>query len=138
MPAAVDALARATEADDARALATAHTVAAMDAALRSDRGANDAALPAGPRSRRRRRDLLLTIRIRNNRGSRLLEEGFYEEAIIELDSAIELADLAGSTLFRPWPLGTGVRRSRAWAGSRRRCATSRPHATSISGWGPGW
>jgi DNA-binding SARP family transcriptional activator len=94
------ALALATEAGDDGALATAHTVAAMEAALRSDRAANDAHYLRALDHAAAARDVLLTIRVRTNRGSRMLEEGFYQEALVELDAAIALAELAGYTLFR--------------------------------------
>ena len=45
-------------------------------------------------------DVLQVIRIRVNRGSRNLEEGAYEAAIVELDLAIRLADLGGFGAFR--------------------------------------
>ena len=45
-------------------------------------------------------DVLQIIRIRVNRGSRNLEEGAYEAAIVELDLAIRLADLGGFGAFR--------------------------------------
>ena len=44
--------------------------------------------------------MLQVIRIRLNRGSRLNEEGFYAEAIVELDLAIGLADLGGYAALR--------------------------------------
>ena len=47
-----------------------------------------------------RATLLQIIRIRLNRGSRLNEEGFHDEAIAELDLAIGLADLGGYGSFK--------------------------------------
>jgi ATP/maltotriose-dependent transcriptional regulator MalT/DNA-binding SARP family transcriptional activator len=97
---AVDALAAARAADDAGALSCAYTALAMHAALEGDRVANDAyylraldyAVQAG--------DVLQQVRIRTNRGSLHLEQGYYEEAIAELDLALRLAELAGSALYR--------------------------------------
>jgi len=45
-------------------------------------------------------DVLQVIRIRANRGSLFLEEGYYSEAIAELDAAIGQADLAGFASLR--------------------------------------
>jgi DNA-binding SARP family transcriptional activator/Tfp pilus assembly protein PilF len=90
----------ATASGDSEALSCAHTALAMLAALEADRVANDAhylraldyAVQAG--------DVLQEVRVRNNRGSLYLEQGFYEEAIAELDLALRSADLAGFASFR--------------------------------------
>jgi ATP/maltotriose-dependent transcriptional regulator MalT/DNA-binding SARP family transcriptional activator len=90
----------ATASGDPEALSCAHTALAMLAALEGDRAANDAhylraldyAVQAG--------DVLQQVRVRNNRGSLYLEQGFYEEAIAELDVALRSADLAGFASFR--------------------------------------
>lgn len=94
------ALVAASTANDAAALSCAYTALAMHAALEGDRAANDAyylraldwALQAG--------DVLQQVRVRVNRGSLHLEQGYYEEAIAELDVALRLADLAGFAWFR--------------------------------------
>jgi DNA-binding SARP family transcriptional activator len=83
-----------------RALAAAHTVLAMLAALDGDRAANDAHYLRALDHAERARDVLQVIRIRVNRGSRNLEEGAYDAAIAELDLAIRLADLGGFGTFR--------------------------------------
>jgi len=85
---------------DDRALAAAHTVLAMLAALEGDRAANDAHYLRALEHAERARDVLQVIRIRVNRGSRNLEEGAYDAAIAELDLAIRLADLGGFGAFR--------------------------------------
>jgi DNA-binding SARP family transcriptional activator len=85
---------------DDRALAAAHTVLAMLAALDGDRAANDAHYLRALDHAERARDVLQVIRIRVNRGSRNLEEGAYDAAIAELDLAIRLADLGGFGTFR--------------------------------------
>ena len=85
---------------DDRALAAAHTVLAMVAALDGDRAANDAHYLRALEHAERARDVLQVIRIRVNRGSRNLEEGAYDAAIAELDLAIRLADLGGFGTFR--------------------------------------
>ena len=83
-----------------RALAAAHTVLAMLAALEGDRASNDAHYLRALDHAERAGDVLQIIRIRVNRGSRNLEEGAYEAAIVELDLAIRLADLGGFGAFR--------------------------------------
>ena len=83
-----------------RALAAAHTVLAMLAALEGDRASNDAHYLRALDHAERAGDVLQVIRIRVNRGSRNLEEGAYEAAIVELDLAIRLADLGGFGAFR--------------------------------------
>lgn len=94
------AFAIASEARDDRALAAAHTVLAMLAALEGDRSANEAHYLRALDYAERAGDVLQTIRVRTNRGSRHLEECSYEEAIAELDVALGLADLAGFAAFR--------------------------------------
>ena len=80
--------------------AAAHTVLAMLAALDGDRASNDAHYLRALDHAERAGDVLQVIRIRVNRGSRNLEEGAYEAAIVELDLAIRLADLGGFGAFR--------------------------------------
>jgi ATP/maltotriose-dependent transcriptional regulator MalT/DNA-binding SARP family transcriptional activator len=90
----------ATASGEDRALAAAHTVLAMLAALEGDRAANDAHYLRALDHAERAGDVLQIIRIRVNRGSRNLEEGAYEAAIAELDLGIRLADLGGFGAFR--------------------------------------
>ena len=90
----------ASAAGDPQALAAAHTVLAMLAALEGDRNANDAHYLRALDYADRAGDMLQLIRVRTNRGSRHLEEGAYEEAIVELDLGLRLADLAGFAAFR--------------------------------------
>jgi ATP/maltotriose-dependent transcriptional regulator MalT/DNA-binding SARP family transcriptional activator len=94
------AFAVASAARDDRALAAAHTVLAMLAALEGDRSANEAHYLRALEYAEKAEDVLQLIRVRTNRGSRHLEEGSYEEAIAELDLALRLADLAGFAAFR--------------------------------------
>ena len=94
------AFAVASDARDDRALAAAHTVLAMLAALEGDRSANESHYLRALDYAQRAGDVLQTIRVRTNRGSRHLEECSYEEAIAELDLALGLADLAGFAAFR--------------------------------------
>lgn len=90
----------ATEAADPPALATAHTVLAMLAALEGDRRANDAHYLRALEYAERAGDVLQIIRVRTNRGSRHLEEGAYEEALAELEIALRHADVAGFASFQ--------------------------------------
>jgi ATP/maltotriose-dependent transcriptional regulator MalT/DNA-binding SARP family transcriptional activator len=89
----------ATNAQSDQALATAHTVLAMLAALDGDRRANDAHYLQALVAAERANDVLQIIRIRTNRGSHFLEEGSYEEALTELEIAIRLAELTGFAAF---------------------------------------
>ena len=110
---AMAALADATESGDHRALAATHTVLAMLAALDGDRRANDAQYLRALDHAERAGDVLQQIRIRANRGSRFVEEGYYGEAVEELDIAIRLSDLAGFAAFRALALsnrGEALRR----------------------------
>ncbi|HEX2403281.1 MAG TPA: AAA family ATPase, partial [Acidimicrobiia bacterium] len=72
---ASEALALARQADDSGALATAHTVLAMVAAMDGDRAGNDVHYLRALEHAERARDVVQTIRIRSNRGSHFLEEG---------------------------------------------------------------
>jgi ATP/maltotriose-dependent transcriptional regulator MalT/DNA-binding SARP family transcriptional activator len=98
--AAEKAFARATAADDARALAAAHTVLAMLAALTGDRLANDAHYLRALEYAERAGDVLQSVRVRTNRGSQHVEEGEYEQALAELEIATRLGDLTGFIFFR--------------------------------------
>jgi ATP/maltotriose-dependent transcriptional regulator MalT/DNA-binding SARP family transcriptional activator len=94
------AFATATAAGDPQALAAAHTVLALLAALDGDRGANDAHYLRALEHAERAGDLLQTIRIHTNRASLHIEEGSYEAALNELESGLALADLVGFASFR--------------------------------------
>jgi ATP/maltotriose-dependent transcriptional regulator MalT/DNA-binding SARP family transcriptional activator len=95
---------RATELAEAghsaRAKAATHTALAMLAALDGDRRSNDMHYLRALDHAQEAGDVLQIIRIRANRGSRFLEEGYYAEAIAELDTAVSLADLAGFASLR--------------------------------------
>ncbi|MGH3716765.1 MAG: tetratricopeptide repeat protein, partial [Micromonosporaceae bacterium] len=96
---AAQALRTATAADDAQALAAAHTVLAMLAAYEGDRRANGAHYLKALQYAERAGDVLQLVRIRCNHGSHHVEEGAYLEALAELDIAIRLADLSGFAAF---------------------------------------
>jgi ATP/maltotriose-dependent transcriptional regulator MalT/DNA-binding SARP family transcriptional activator len=97
--AAKRALAAATACGDDRALAAAHTAMAMLAALEGDRAANDAHYLRALQAAERAGDVLQLARIRANLGSRSTEEGFYREALVELEAAVRLAELSGYAAF---------------------------------------
>jgi ATP/maltotriose-dependent transcriptional regulator MalT/DNA-binding SARP family transcriptional activator len=99
-----EALALARQADDSGALATAHTVLAMVAAMDGDRAGNDVHYLRALEHAERARDVVQTIRIRSNRGSHFLEEGDYANALTELDMALRLADMTGFQLWRAMSL----------------------------------
>ncbi len=93
------ALAAANACGDHRALAAAHTVMAMLAALDGDRRGNDAHYLLALRAAEEASDVLQVVRIRTNRGSHFLEEGSYAEALQELDVAVRLAELTSFASF---------------------------------------
>jgi ATP/maltotriose-dependent transcriptional regulator MalT/DNA-binding SARP family transcriptional activator len=97
---AASAAEAANASGDSQALAAAHTALALLAALVGDRRANDAHYRRALEHAERVGDVLQVVRIRTNLGSRLVEEGAYEEALAELDRAIQLADLAGYASLR--------------------------------------
>ena len=101
---AADAFDAASVLGDDRALAAGHTALAMLAALDGDRRANDAHYMQALIHAERCGDVMQLIRIRTNRGSRLLEEGEYREAIAELDAAMRTADLSGYGSWRAMAL----------------------------------
>lgn len=96
---ATRALEAASACGDRRALAAAHTVMAMLAALDGDRRANDAHYLLALRAAEEASDVLQLVRIRTNRGSHFMEEGSYAEALQELDVAVRLAELTSFASF---------------------------------------
>jgi ATP/maltotriose-dependent transcriptional regulator MalT/DNA-binding SARP family transcriptional activator len=94
------AAALAARSGDHSALAAAHTVTAMLAALDGDRRANDMHYLRALDHAEQAGDVLQQIRIRTNRGSHFLEEGRYQQAGSELDTAVHLAELAGFPFLR--------------------------------------
>ena len=95
-----EALELARRSDDPRALATAHTVLALVAALDGDRAANDVHYLKALEHAEKGRDVVQTIRIRSNRASAFMEEGEFDAALAELEIALRLADLTGFELWR--------------------------------------
>ncbi len=87
----------AEECGDDRALAMAFTARAMLAAIDGDRRAMHLYGRALAHAEAAH-DHVQIVRIRTNRGSRYLSEGYYREALGELDEAVRLADLAGIAL----------------------------------------
>lgn len=92
--------AAAKESGDDRALAIAHTVLAMMAAVDSDPRGNASHYLRALEHAERAGDLLQSIRIRVNRSSHHIGEGDYALGLAELDIALELADRAGFAVFR--------------------------------------
>ena len=87
------ALAAATACGDDRALAAAHTAASF--AAEPDRQACFHHLQHALDAAERAGDVHQMIRIRNNRGSLLLEESSYAAAIVELELAMDAANAVG-------------------------------------------
>lgn len=96
---ATSAMSLARECADDAALAAAHTVAAMLAAFDGDRATNQVHYVRALAHAEAAGDVLQIIRIRTNRGSRANEEGSYEEALVELDLAVDLAERSGYQSF---------------------------------------
>jgi ATP/maltotriose-dependent transcriptional regulator MalT len=99
------ALEVATASGSDHALAAAHTVLAMLAALDGDRLGNDAHYLWALSAAERAHDVLQIIRIRTNRASHFSEEGDYEQALGELEISIRLAELTGYANFLALGLG---------------------------------
>lgn len=89
------ALAVGSAAGNDAALAVAHTLAALVAASDGDRMQNDWNYVRALQHAERAGDIMQIARVRSNRGSRLLEEGEYDLALVELDDAVRHADLGG-------------------------------------------
>ncbi len=96
---AAPALELATRLDDPQALAAAHTVMAMLCAHRGDREGNKEHYDRALVQAERAGDVMQVVRIRNNRGSRLLEEAELDAALAELEVAIELAEASGLRFY---------------------------------------
>lgn len=96
---AAQALGMATKVDDPAALAAAHTILSMLAAMEGGRRANAAHYAKALEYAQRAGDILQLIRIHANRASHSLEEGAHAAGLSELDAAIRLADLYGYGAF---------------------------------------
>jgi DNA-binding SARP family transcriptional activator len=92
---AARAWAAASRSGDAAALAAAHSALALCAKLDEDRSANGRHWALALDAAQRAGDLLQEVRIRANRGSHLLEEGFPADAEVELAAAAQLAERVG-------------------------------------------
>ncbi|MDQ3645569.1 MAG: tetratricopeptide repeat protein [Actinomycetota bacterium] len=97
--AAETSLEAAAIAQDDGALAAAHTARALVAVRAGERRISSAHSLHALEAAKRAGDVLQIIRIRTNRGSEFTEEGSYDEALAELASAIQLADLAGYAAY---------------------------------------
>ncbi|MPZ68066.1 MAG: tetratricopeptide repeat protein [Actinobacteria bacterium] len=94
------ALQKAEAAAAPQALAIAHTAKAMLAATEGDRQANDLHYLKALDHAQRAGDILQITRIHTNRASLHMEEGAYDEALSELQTAIGLAGLSGFVIFQ--------------------------------------
>ncbi|MBA2891725.1 BTAD domain-containing putative transcriptional regulator [Nonomuraea soli] len=110
------AMEQASALGDPAALATAHTVMAMIAALDGDRRANDAHYVRALEHAERAGDIVQQVRIRSNRSSRHLDEAAFEQAIEETEIAARLAELIG---FAPFSALTVSNRAKALIGVGR-------------------
>jgi len=99
LAAAEEALAVADRLADPRALAAAHTALALLAAHRGDRDANRTHYSVALKHAAAAGDVQQVVRIRNNLGSRLLEEGELQASLAELEGAIELAEASGQRFY---------------------------------------
>lgn len=96
---ALAAQAAALESSEPRALAASHTALAMLAALEGDRPGNDAHYLRALAAAEQAGDVLQVIRVRTNRSSHFLDEGFAAEALTEAELAVQLAGPAGFASF---------------------------------------
>lgn len=85
-------------AADPAAIAAAHSALALSAMLAGDRRTNARNWALALAAAERAGDVLQLIRIRANRGSHLVEEGFPAEALAELERAAGLAEQVGYTV----------------------------------------
>jgi DNA-binding SARP family transcriptional activator len=85
---------------DHAASSAAHIALAMLAATDGDRRANEWHYLQALHHAEQAGDVLQQIRIRANRGSYFLEEGRYQQACAELDTAVHLAELADFPFLR--------------------------------------
>ena len=93
------ALALATTSGSSGAMAVAHTGAALVAASDGDRTGNEWHYGRALQHAEAAGDLLQIARIRSNRGSRLMEEGDFNGALVELDRAVRAADVGSYGAF---------------------------------------
>jgi ATP/maltotriose-dependent transcriptional regulator MalT/DNA-binding SARP family transcriptional activator len=96
---AEQALSAATACDDPGALAAAHASVAVVLEAGGDLRGSDTHQRAALAAAERAEDVLQICRVRNNRGSLMLAQGLYPEAISELDTAIRLAEVALPSLL---------------------------------------
>jgi DNA-binding SARP family transcriptional activator len=96
---AARALALAESSGDDAALAAAYTASAMVAVMDGDRPGCVRHYAAARQAADRAGDVLALLRVRNNLGSRLLEDGAYQAAVEEFDEVIRLAQTSGWLLL---------------------------------------
>ena len=128
----VQALEAADRSGDPRAQAAAHAAVAMVMETAGDFAGADLHQRAALDAAERAHDVLQLCRVRNNRGSLLLDQGLYAEAIDELETALELAELGGFPQLqalvadepRPVPLVPRASSTRPTPTTRRRSAST--------------
>lgn len=108
---AASAMAMAEECGDSRALADAYATTAMIAERDGDFEANDAYARRAAAAAERGGDLVQLTRIRVNRSQRLVQQGGFADALVELDDALRLTELTGTA---GW-FGAVIRTNRGWA-----------------------
>lgn len=96
---AAAALQAAKDSNDPQALAAAHTVLAMQAAVDGDRRTNETHYFLAHRAAEKAGDVLQLIRIGANRAAHYNEEGAFAEALAEIDRVMPLAETAGFAVF---------------------------------------
>jgi DNA-binding SARP family transcriptional activator len=96
---ATRAIAAAEAADDDRARAAAHVALAMQAMLTGDRVANAAHYTKALRLARASGDRVQEIRVLLNRSSGAQEEGFFDDALTDLATAVGLAEELGNPIL---------------------------------------
>ncbi len=106
-----EAIAMAEKCGDPQALAGAYATAAMIAERDGDFAANEAYTARAAEAATVCGDLVQLTRIRINRSQRLIGQGHYGNALVELDEAIRLTHMTGTD---GW-FGAVARTNRGWA-----------------------
>ncbi|KAB8196358.1 hypothetical protein FH608_006265 [Nonomuraea phyllanthi] len=125
------ALEQAGAVGDPSALAMAHTVLAMLAALDGDRRANDAHYLRALEYAERAGDIVQLIRIHANRASRYLDEGAYADALAETEIGGRLSDLVS---FAPYAALNVSNRAKALTGLGRLEEAATEAADAVARW----
>jgi ATP/maltotriose-dependent transcriptional regulator MalT/DNA-binding SARP family transcriptional activator len=89
----------AEDTQDPQAVAAVQTVLAMLAALDGNRRANETHHFLALNAAERAGDVLQLIRIRTNRSYHYVEEGYYDDALAEIQTVMPLAEMAGYAVY---------------------------------------